>query len=171
MSFSIWLNFLLYIFIMCLNWHFRTLGSIRCKAADYKKACQEWTKKTKLSAKEFTNCVKNPLITGSDDQKVIDVFPVMELHVYTGNFNSLYDLGESILIENESTFHMRIWAEYLTLERPGLHGGQFTGNQCTKLLNNLEKLEELSSSQDVQNDKFANLILCFRALKVNLWNH
>ena len=57
----------------------------------------------------------------------------MELHVYTGNFNRLYDLGESILIENESTFHMRIWAEYLTLERPGLHGGQSTGNQCTKL--------------------------------------
>ena len=93
----------------------RTLGSIRSKAAGYKKACQEWSKKTKMSAKEFTNCVKNPLITGSDDIKVIDVFPVMELHIYTGSFNRLYDLGDEILKESQSSFDMGLWAESQTL--------------------------------------------------------
>ena len=90
----------------------------------------------------------------------------MELHIYRGSFNHLYDLGDEILKESQSSFDMGLWAESQTLERPGLHSGQFTGKQCTKLLNNLDKLDQLSSSQDVQCQKFTALINCFQALKV-----
>ena len=73
----------------------------------------------------------------------------MELHIYRGSFNHLYDLGDEILKESKSSFEMGLLAESQTLDRPGLHGGQFTDKQCTKLLNNLDKLDQLSSSQDV----------------------
>jgi len=43
--------------------------------------------------------------------------------------------------------------------------------QCTKLLNNQEKLELLSSSQDLQSEPFSNLISCFKALKVLKQNY
>lgn len=132
----------------------------------YKNACKNWSKKAKLSAKEYANCVQNPLIASSDNTKVIDIFPVMELHVYTGNFNRLFNIGDTILTDIGSSFFMGMWAESVNLERPELHSGQFTGNQCTKLLDNLEKLEMLSSCQDIQHSRFTDLISCFRALKV-----
>jgi hypothetical protein len=108
------------------------------------------------------------LISAPDETEVIEIFPVMELHVYSGNFNRLYNLGDSILSDLGSTFFMGMWAESNNLERPELQGGMFTGNQCSHLLENLDKLEMISSCQDVQPESIADLISCFRALKVTL---
>ena len=146
--------------------YFRTLGSIRRNSEDYKEACKSFLKKGKLTAKPFKNCVHNPLITSPDSTEVINVFPPGELHLFTGVFNRIYNLVQENVFDNLHNFNMATWASSCGMERSGQYGGQFTGNQCSKLLENLEALSVLANSQGPAPDNFANYMSCLQALKV-----
>ena len=39
----------------------------------------------------------SPLVDCEDDTKVIDVMPPMELHLFTGVFNRIFDIGNEII--------------------------------------------------------------------------
>ena len=149
---------------------FRTLGAIRNLCKSYKKACTSWTKRGKMSAKQFKNCVNNPLLTSPDETEVLAVFPPGELHLFTGLFNRMYDLCQKILSKDSHSFNMSTWATACGLERSGQYGGQFTGNQCSKMLESLDILLSLANSQESAPDSFDAVLKCLKSLKVNKVN-
>jgi hypothetical protein len=148
---------------------FRTLGAIRKLCKNYHEACKSWNKKGKMSAKLFKNCVNNPLLTSPDETEILEVFPPGELHLLTGIFNRLYDLCQTILTKGGHTFDVSTWATACGLERSGQYGGQFTGNQCSKLLDNLDLLSSLANSQESAPGGFDAVIECLKSLKVNIF--
>ncbi len=122
-----------------------------------------------MSAKLFKNCVNNPLLTSPDETEILEVFPPGELHLLTGIFNRLYDLCQTILTKGGHTFDVSTWATACGLERSGQYGGQFTGNQCSKLLDNLDLLSSLANSQESAPGGFDAVIECLKSLKVNIF--
>ena len=91
-------------------------------------------KKSKLLAAFYTNCVNCPLVDLPDDVKVIEVLAPIELHLLRGNTNRIYNNLEKYLQPMDSTLSANQWDQSLGFQRPKLHGGQFKGGECSKLL-------------------------------------
>ena len=64
------------------------------------------------------------------------------------------------LLDKLHKYNMATWASSFGLERSGQYGGQFTGNKCSKLLDNLEALSVLANSQGPAPDNFTNYMSC-----------
>ena len=79
---------------------------IRDNAKQYKKACENHMKKSKLSAAPFKNCVQTPLLDLSDGTSVPEILPPMELHLFSGNRNRLYNIGDKILSKTKTSISM-----------------------------------------------------------------
>ena len=62
----------------------RTLGRIRKLSKSFKRS----KKKNKLG-KDFFNCIHEPLFSGEDDDSILDLLPIPELHILIGigNYN------------------------------------------------------------------------------------
>ena len=67
----------------------------------------------------------------------------MELHFLLGIVNKLYDLLGERLSENGCSITTESWSKPLNLIRSEHHGGQFTGENCVKLLENTKALNQL----------------------------
>ena len=97
------------------------------------------TENDKKKAKLFKNCVNMPIIN-CDKQAVLDIIPPPELHLLIGSVNHLYDhmLKKFPEIATE-------WAKQCYVYRVDVYRGKlgFQGNQCKKLLNNVDSLEKL----------------------------
>ena len=106
----------------------------------------------------------SPLFDCEDDTKVIDVMPPMELHLFTGVFNRIFDIGNEIL--SSSNCNISLWKEALGFQRPNLHRECFNGNQCSLLLKNLDVLVQIVGSQEPVSETFQNLLDCFKTLQV-----
>ena len=78
----------------------------------------------------------------------MDFLPVMELHLLLGVTNRLYDHLDTVLVESGSSLRAKDWAFALSLKRPEMHSGEFNGDQCRKLLRNIDKLEDLLNADD-----------------------
>lgn len=125
----------------------RTVGDIRRNAAAYKTAIQNHTGKKKLSASAgpFKSYVEEPLMRKLPDETlVLDILPVMELHLLLGVVNRIYDHLDTILCASENCLlRAKDWSDKLSIRRPPMHSGEWDGNQCKHLLNNLPTLEDL----------------------------
>ncbi|KAK6178470.1 hypothetical protein SNE40_013256 [Patella caerulea] len=126
----------------------RTLGSIRDNATMYQAALVNHNRKTKLSAADFKSCQNVPLLKNlPNDTVVLDVIPVMELHLVLGIVNRLYDHLDATFRGIEGCDLRAIdWSDKLCIKRPPQHGGEFNGEQCKKLLQSVHILERLIES-------------------------
>ena len=144
----------------------RTLESIRSSANAYKTACKDFFLKLKLSAAFYINCVNRSLVDLSDDVKVIEILAPMELHLLSGNTNRIYNNLEKYLRSMDSSSSANQWNQSLGFQRPKLHGGQFKGGKCCKLLKNIHVLEELIKSSKLERDEhFSFIVNSFKYLK------
>ena len=139
---------------------------IRSSSEEYRKASEEHNKKTKLSASPWFNCVKTPIMELPDETLVITHLAPMELHLMSSNFNRLFDATEQRLHNIAANVRATDWNTQLGFQRPQLHGGQFKGGQCSKMLGNINILKDILESQNLRQDKILDsLILAFEALK------
>ena len=84
----------------------------------------------------------------SPNDTVLSVVPPSELHYVLGITNKLYDVLNERLIENKCGITAEDWSKPLNLPRSEHHGGQFTGDQCVKLLENTKALNTLLKIAD-----------------------
>ena len=120
----------------------RTLGSIRCDYERWRTHSLEQGRTQPVKA--YNNCVHMPLLPGSDDVLLLDVLPSMELHLLLGSVNRLVDHLEKVLTDSAFGLILHQWVSKLGLARCSFHGGQFDGNSCKKLLNNVDILQTLA---------------------------
>ena len=73
---------------------------------------------------------------------VIDIYCPPPLHTKLGIVNGLYDVLDGILVAKGHRYRAKNWSDSLEgIQRSQYHGGEFKGNQCDLLLNNIDKLE------------------------------
>ena len=83
-------------------------------------------------AKKFMNCINKPLMMGSPEEKLVDIFAIPELHIMEGIVNTLIEhLEIRWTKENMNVLYSR-----LHITKTGQHGGKFNGNPCRLLLRN-----------------------------------
>ena len=120
----------------------RTLGLIRKYAPLYQAAAANHKGTRKLTPIDYYSCENLPLCDAPDSTYILELLPCMELHLMIGVVNKLYDNLNDIL-EKKSSINATNWSLPLGLKRPRQHDGEFNGNQCQTLLNNIDKLIEL----------------------------
>lgn len=139
---------------------------IRFSSEEYRKASEDHTKKAKLSAAPWFNCVQNPIMNLPDETLVITHLAPMELHLMSGNFNRLFDATEQRLLNLAAKAKATDWNTQLGFQRPKLHGGQFKGGQCSKMLGNIKILKDILEPENLRQDEILDsLILAFESLK------
>lgn len=110
----------------------RSFESIRNNYNDY---CRDG--KDVKRAKNFQNCINDPIFKLPMDVNVLDFFPPPELHLLLGITNLLYQT-----LENELPDLANDWRINCNLQKQQFHGGHFNGNACRKLLKHINFLEE-----------------------------
>ena len=82
---------------------------------------------------DFMNCVHEPLFwDGTDEMKdelILHLVPPAELHLLIGPVNTMFEELEELWPEGSAT-----WAKSCHAYKEGLHGGEFNGNSCMRLL-------------------------------------
>ena len=141
----------------------RTLGSIRQNAKAYSKAVSKHKGKAKLTSAPYFNCEHPPICNKEDSTLVLDSVPPMELHIYLGAINKLYDHLDDTskkIGRNKTAAHD--WAKKCGMTRQAYHNGTFNGPQCSKLLTSLDGLKVILG-EDLQNDAINNIVFAFEA--------
>jgi hypothetical protein len=150
----------------------RTIGRITEKAAEFQAAGS-----IRTTAKNFENCVHPPIIEGPDNMVVLDAICPGELHILLGVAKRICDeilvawpplevesadsQGSSIDLpdDDESRLGAMAWFQKLHVSKKAYMGGQYTGNDCRKVIRNGKLLEELSiAASQEQMDKFVLVI-------------
>ena len=89
-------------------------------------------------AKEYENAVHIPLLDEpTQGGKVIERIPPMELHLLLGIVNHMFKGLIKCWPDGE------FWPQRLHIKIEKYHGGEFVGNDCLKLLKNINILEEM----------------------------
>ena len=129
----------------------RTFGHI-------KRTNQDWIANggKHIELKNFFNCVHEPLLHEDDDTKVIEAVPLPQLHLLLGVVNMLYKKLSSVW-ENGADK----WTTELNVTQNAMHGGEFNGNACRKLLKNADCLEHLAT--EANHFGAMPIIKCFKA--------
>ena len=123
-------------------------------------------KKSILLAAFYINCVNLPLVDLADAVNVIEILALIELHPLSGNRNKNYNNLENYLQPMGFTLSANQWNQSLGFQRRKLHGGQFKGGECSKLLKNIHALEEFVKSSKLERDELiSSVINCFKHLK------
>ena len=118
----------------------RTLGNIRKHFENFHRAGAKLS-----SAKDYLNCIHEPLIPYDSSTYILELFPPPELHMLLGVFNDLY----SGLEKSWSPEGLAEWTRPLGVKRAVWHGtagsGHFQGGDCKKLLGSIDHLDSLTS--------------------------
>ncbi len=124
----------------------RTLGTIRQNVIEYQQEVERCGA-ARTSAANFENCVRMPLLNLPDATVVLEALPPMQLHLLLGVVNRLYKALDYQL-QGQPGFGIRAedYARALGIGASPYHGGQFTGNDCHKLLENADVLEQMFQS-------------------------
>ena len=80
-----------------------------------------------------------PVIEGDDDVLIKDIFVPPELHLFTGIVNHLIDYLISLTPANLIIYYLKS----INILRATYHGGKLEGNQCSRIVNNLDQIELL----------------------------
>ena len=141
----------------------RTLGSIRENAKAYRVAVSKHKGKAKLTSAPYFNSEHPPICNKDDSTLVLDVIPPMELHIYLGMINKLYDhLDETSKKNGRKKTAAIDWAKKCGLTRQVYHNGTFNGPQCQQLLLSLDYLKEVLGDE-LKDDAINNIVLAFQA--------
>ncbi|XP_055605671.1 uncharacterized protein LOC129753848 [Uranotaenia lowii] len=126
----------------------RTKGSIN----------ENCTRKKKLNGKNFASCVNAPLVSGSDEDKIVNLCPPPPLHITLGIINTIFKS-----LEKKAPDWVDLWVEQAQVRHQQMTYG-FTGRACHALLdatNCLADNPELSDYVTVLNN-FKNVYAkCF----------
>ena len=109
----------------------RTLGGIKQQVKDFQNA-----PKSKKIPKNFFNCIHEPLIVGDDEDRIIDILPLAELHLVLGITNTLLFKLNS-LAGNDLVIK---WTKKLNCFQEKFGSKQFNGERCVILLNKIDTL-------------------------------
>lgn len=119
----------------------RTVGSLERNYENLRlESLNSKTKRT-ISAQKFKNVRRKHLIKAPADILILDLFPPPELHLLLGSVNNLYDHLDKTLISIKSPMKLIDWAKSLNVHHSKYNSGDFEGNQCNKLLYNLDELQ------------------------------
>lgn len=111
----------------------RTLASI---SENHEKWVNESGKKTTL--KNYYNCSNRPLLKVHDlSTKTLDIVPPPALHIKLGIVNKLYDELKKLHPTLDD------WPKALFIMKEQYHGQCFEGNECSRLLKNLDMLQNM----------------------------
>lgn len=108
----------------------RTLGFIKQQA-------EQWQDHGKIlsKAKDYTNCVNPPLLSGNDDTTVISRCPPPSLHIFLGLMNAIYNA-----VSSKHPNISSVWANAANATRHEQFG--FAGRHCRSLLQKRGVLKE-----------------------------
>ncbi|XP_065642745.1 tigger transposable element-derived protein 4-like [Hydra vulgaris] len=119
-----------------------------------------------LSAAFYNNCINRPLVDLPDDIKVIEILAPIKLRLLNENTNRIYKYLEKYFQSTDITLSANHWNQSLGFEKPKLHGGQFKGGKCSKLLKITHVLEKLIKPSKLEKDEHIISILnSFKCLK------
>ena len=96
------------------------------------------------------NCVQAPLFwDGTEsmkDELMLHLIPPAELHLLLGPVNTMFEALEEVWPEGANN-----WAKQCHAFKEGLHGGEFNGNSCNRLLheNSIKLLASLIPSEHI----------------------
>jgi hypothetical protein len=145
----------------------RTFGDIRRSAREYQRAASQTPGTSKMSAVQFKNCVRQPLLTLPDDATVLEAVPPMELHLLLGIVNRLFEELEirlNSLLDCQQ--FVSSWLNELGLRRPQHRRDSFNGNQCERLLNGVDCLQRsLEKRSNFPGIAVCHALRCFSAVK------
>jgi hypothetical protein len=138
-----------------INWKLRTIGEIKKQAQDYENKRRVYN--PKASAKDFKSCVHSPMIQGEDKQMLIEIIPPPQLHLMLRVTNKMFH-------QLQSSFPKvaELWLQKIGLVQPQLHGGEFTGNMCRRLLNHAPTLHTIGKKSEII--KFATAFAAFNSV-------
>lgn len=94
-------------------------------------------------SKYFENAVHEPLFFPDEPKLVLELIPPMELHLLLGVVNHLFK-GLTKLYPGAAE-----WPLKLHIKMEDYHGGEFVGNDCRKLLKNVNILNELLEDENL----------------------
>ena len=95
------------------------------------------SKASTKEAKEHGNAIHPSILTGDDNTPLVVILPTPELHLLLGTVNHICDKMEELWPD------VTQWFNGLHIQRTDYQGGQFEGNDCCKLLKNVDKLIEI----------------------------
>lgn len=124
----------------------RTLGDIRKWARELHEYCQNMypdnpEEGLKLHAKDFYNCIHEPLFDLPDETLIMDILPLPELHLMLGCVNGLLtELNKKW--SEKSNIENPVWkfCDREGIKKITYRGFALEGPQCKLLLSKLDKL-------------------------------
>ena len=111
----------------------RTLGSIRCSASAFESAGS-----VKKNAMFYASCITQPLLTGEDSERILDICAPPELHLMQGIVKHIYDKMF------KDWPGVSIWLDRINIKQKNYHHGAFVGNDCLKMLRNFDTLQQIA---------------------------
>ena len=111
----------------------RTFGSVRRRHQQFLHSGGD-----KKNASKHANAINEPLLNVPDETPVLDVLPPAQLHLFMGATNSPIDL----LIKVYGADQVEKWLGEIHVIRHGYHGGSMDGNNCNRLLDNLDQFAQ-----------------------------
>ena len=110
----------------------RTLGSIKSSIESFQQSGG-----VVANAKLFGNIIRKPIISGPDKFLNLEIIPPMELHLLLGVVNHLFKILKAASIGAVK------WPAALHIQLSPYHESHFDGNECRKLLKNVDVLQQL----------------------------
>ena len=92
-------------------------------------------------AKHTGNVVHPPILSGANDTLILDILPPPELHLLLEVVNQIFQKMKSVWPNPEK------WPTSLNVKLSPCHGGMFEGNNCRKLLRNVDRLQQLAEAE------------------------
>ena len=123
----------------------RTVGSLNKLYQEFRDAFAP-----KSDAKHYGNVINRPLIDGNPEIPVIHMIPPPELHLLLGPVNHIYDEMNKVWPDSYR------WLDACHVKKTEYQGGKFEGNDCRKLLKNVQILNELCPQDFYQFPKTLN---------------
>ena len=130
----------------------RSLGSVRRNAANF----LNFAKSNKVLSKEYKSCIHPPLISGDDDDIFIQHLPPPELHLLLRITNKLFKE-----LQKRNVSIAQQWLQSIGITQPQLHGGEFNGNMCRKVLKHAKDLHRCVSSSHIHYGRICDFFACF----------
>jgi hypothetical protein len=119
----------------------RSFGSIRRNYDNYQKALSLNTKKT--FPNQYKCCSHEPLLSGSDQDILINTLPPPELHLLLRITNRLLKA-----LQESDANSAKQWLDQIGIQVPKLHSGELNGNMCRALLRKTQVLVEIFASNN-----------------------
>ena len=113
-----------------------------------------------MQAKDYKNSINDPLVFGDDSDIFIRHISPPELPLMLRITNKIFNEMEKL----SSTASKIAYSYYekLGIARPKMHGGEFNGNMCERLLRNLDFLEDFIRVRN--EDRLIPFVQCLKLL-------